>query len=212
MELESTCAIMSDSMGKLLFYSNGCYIANASHQMMTNSDSLAHGLLESSFCNSGGNPLTQGMIALPKGKIYIAGIFHDHLHVINRPNCLGVSCDLEQYAIQMYWINSYTMPNTPQYKRWSESDTCVAVGTNEVISGDDITIFPNPVTEIINLKTETQFDNLRIFDITGRVISTFNQIPLEGKTSIDVHQLPPGLYFLQLQAGNKVWSKKFVKL
>ena len=66
MELEGSCAIMCDSIGKLLFYSNGCYIANATHQMMVNGDSIGLGLLQTSFCNTGGNPIPQGMIALPK--------------------------------------------------------------------------------------------------------------------------------------------------
>jgi hypothetical protein len=66
MELEGSCAIMCDSIGKLLFYSNDCYTANATHQMMANGDSIGLDLLQTSFCNTGGNPLTQGMIALPK--------------------------------------------------------------------------------------------------------------------------------------------------
>ncbi|MBL7809649.1 MAG: hypothetical protein JNN28_17645 [Saprospiraceae bacterium] len=66
MELEGSCAIMCDSVGKLLFYSNGCYIANTTHQMMANGDSIGKGKLETSFCKTGGNPLNQGIIALPK--------------------------------------------------------------------------------------------------------------------------------------------------
>jgi hypothetical protein len=55
MELEGSCAIMCDSIGKLLFYSNDCYIANATHQMMANGDSIGLDLLQTSFCNTGGN-------------------------------------------------------------------------------------------------------------------------------------------------------------
>ncbi|MCE7924355.1 MAG: T9SS C-terminal target domain-containing protein [Haliscomenobacteraceae bacterium CHB4] len=66
MSLEPSCTVMSDSSGNLLFYSNGCYIANANHQMMMNGDSIGKGYLESSFCETGGSPITQGIIALPK--------------------------------------------------------------------------------------------------------------------------------------------------
>ncbi len=66
MEFEGACAVMCDSAGKLLFYSNGCYISNAAHEMMVNGDSIGKGKLETSFCKTGGNPLTQGIIALPK--------------------------------------------------------------------------------------------------------------------------------------------------
>ena len=65
MEMEGSVAVMSDSAGNLLFYSNGCYIANRHHEMMPNSDSIGLGKLETSFCNTGGNPMTQGIIALP---------------------------------------------------------------------------------------------------------------------------------------------------
>lgn len=75
MELEGSCAIMCDAMGKLLFYSNGCYIANASHQVMANGDSIGKGLFETSYCNTGGNPINQGIIALPKPQ-------SDHLYYL----------------------------------------------------------------------------------------------------------------------------------
>lgn len=66
MELEGSCTAMCDSAGNLQFYSNGCYIANANHQMMINGDGIGKDKLETSFCNTGGNPNTQGIISLPK--------------------------------------------------------------------------------------------------------------------------------------------------
>lgn len=65
MELEGSCTVMCDSVGKLLFYSNGCYISNADHEMMVNGDSIGKAKLETSYCNTGGNPVIQSIIALP---------------------------------------------------------------------------------------------------------------------------------------------------
>ncbi|MCW5922790.1 MAG: T9SS type A sorting domain-containing protein [Saprospiraceae bacterium] len=77
MEFEGSCAIMCDSVGRLLFYSNGCYIANAAHQVMANGDSIGKDLLEASFCKTGGNPLIQGIIALPKpGSSHLYYLFY----------------------------------------------------------------------------------------------------------------------------------------
>lgn len=56
---------MSDSTGKLIFYSNGCCIVNALHDTMPNGDSLGRGIFEYGFCSSG-MPLTQGAATLPK--------------------------------------------------------------------------------------------------------------------------------------------------
>lgn len=65
MFLEGSIAVISDSIGNLLFYSNGCFIANGKHNKIINSDSIGLGKLETSFCMMGGNPMTQGIIALP---------------------------------------------------------------------------------------------------------------------------------------------------
>lgn len=44
MEIGSSSTIMCDTMGRLLFYSNGCYIANSTHQMMANGDAEVGGV------------------------------------------------------------------------------------------------------------------------------------------------------------------------
>jgi hypothetical protein len=40
MEIEITNASIADTAGNLLFYTNGCYIADATHEMMENGDSI----------------------------------------------------------------------------------------------------------------------------------------------------------------------------
>lgn len=420
MELEGSCAIMCDSAGKLLFYSNGCYIANATHQMMANGDSIGKGKLETSFCNTGGNPLIQGIIALPKptddhlyylfytdigdpysmqpffplapvtlyysvidmamenglgkvveknvailqdtfalsmmqatrhinskdwwitmpkshsncywtflltstgidtvfkqctgstwigndpqgqtvfspnskknirfnffyglnifdfdnntglfsnplnidfgqdtfyfsgaafspnsrfvyttcynkiwqfdtwasnisssrilvaelntpanivnktyfiqsrlapdGKIYIAGrLSNKHLHVINRPNCLGLECDLQQYAIELAAPNSNTMPNMPHYKQWSENDTCETVSLTNAIQRDRrmIRIFPNPANQYVILEGLERGDEVQWIDISGRIIKT----SICQTDRLQIADLNPGFYLLKV--------------
>jgi len=420
MELEGSCAIMCDSVGKLLFYSNGCYIADATHQMMVNGDSIGKGYLESSFCNTGGNPTPQGVIALPKpgsdhlyylfytdigkpynmqpffplapvtlyyaiidmtlenglgavveknkvilqdtfgrgliqaerhfndkdwwvimpkshsncywtflltesgidtvfkqcsgqiwgdddsagqsifspnsityarmnysyglsifefdsntgtfynpktigfgqdtfyeggvafspnsrflyaaafnklwqfdtwasdisasriligelntppnipektrfnqarlapdGKIYIAGTGpHKHLHVINRPNCYGLECGLEQYAIELAARNSYTMPNMPDYKHWNENDTCETVSTKTLIFNmpSSIRFYPNPTGQYLMTEGLEVGDKIEFFDISGRLMSTkfFNH------ERIDIGDFHEGFYIMKI--------------
>jgi hypothetical protein len=423
MELEGSCAIMCDSVGKLLFYSNSCYIANANHQVMVNGEGIGQALLETSFCNSGGNPLTQGMIALPKpgsqhlyylfytdiddpyymqpffplapvtlyyalidmslenglgavieknvivledtlsrgmiqaarhfngedwwiiqpkshsncywtlrltkngvdttfkqcvgqiwgdndptgqatfspnnikyaranyphnlnifdfnssngtivnpliielgqdtfysngvafssnsrvlyapcynklwqfdtwasdisssrvliaelntpsdipektrfnqarlapdGKIYIAGTGpHKHLHVINRPNCLGIACDLQQYAIPLAARNSYTMPNMPHYKSWNQADSCESVATIEPSIREEraIQLHPNPAHEslTVNVPKSSQ-GNLQVFSAFGNLL--LEQAIVSEQTSIEVSAFPQGIYYLHV--------------
>lgn len=65
MFMEGSTTAMSDSLGNLLFYSNGCYIANKDHNLMLNGDSIGLGKLETSYCKTGGNPLIQSIISIP---------------------------------------------------------------------------------------------------------------------------------------------------
>lgn len=423
MELEGSCAIMCDSVGKLLFYSNGCYIANATHQMMTNGDSIGKKYLESSFCNTGGNPMTQGMIALPKpgnsnlyylfytdignpyfmqpffplapitlyyavidmklenglgavveknkvivqdtfalsmiqaerhangkdwwvvipkshsncywtflitengvdtvfkqcigldwikndpqgqsvfspnskkyvrfnffyglnifnfdastgvlssplhigfgqdtfyyngaafspnsrfiyapafnklwqfdtwasdisasriliaelntpsdissktrfnqarlapdGKIYIAGtVSHNYLHVINRPNCYGIECGLQQYAVKLAAPNSQTMPNMPHFKRWNEGDTCQTVSATTLLDANKNTVrfYPNPAGQDIMAEGLEPGDKIDCFDVSGRIVKSITF----SRAGMDIESLSAGFYFLKIRRG-----------
>jgi Secretion system C-terminal sorting domain len=102
MELEASCAVMCDSVGKLLFYSNGCYIANANHQVMINGDGIGKDKLETSFCNSGGNPLTQGIIALPKpGSNHLYYLFYTDIGdpYATNPNVFPLAPENMYYSV-----------------------------------------------------------------------------------------------------------------
>lgn len=65
MKLEGSNTSMCDSLGNLLFYSNGCFIANRNNEIMLNGDSIGMGKLRTSFCKTGGNPQLQGIISVP---------------------------------------------------------------------------------------------------------------------------------------------------
>ena len=60
-------SIMNDSFGKLLFYSNGCEIANRKHERMENGDEINIGGFEyiQSCINPNGYGVNQGMLTLP---------------------------------------------------------------------------------------------------------------------------------------------------
>ena len=61
-----TNASISDSKGKLLFYTNGCFIHNAFHQLMENGDNLNPGIAYlTGNCPNGGNAVADGAIILP---------------------------------------------------------------------------------------------------------------------------------------------------
>jgi hypothetical protein len=73
---------------------------------------------------------------------------------------------------------------------------------NPISSMDLIDVYPNPFNKLLNLKSrfgEKQFGNvklLRIIDVYGQVIKTFEWSVTREETSIDLGFLPPGIYFI----------------
>jgi hypothetical protein len=63
---ESTVAAMSDVHGKLLFYSNGCQVANGNNEVMPNGNGLNPGSLSAQVCPWKGYTIPQGALTLPK--------------------------------------------------------------------------------------------------------------------------------------------------
>ncbi len=74
-------------------------------------------------------------------------------------------------------------------------------------SSFDLHIFPNPTREILYLQSSaTERFDLRIYDLTGRLL--FHQ---NNENQVALHQLPSGLYILEVIHDGQKRLKKFVK-
>lgn len=75
-------------------------------------------------------------------------------------------------------------------------------------------IYPNPTTDLLTIKPEVYLDNIRLVSMDGRLIfnRTISNRSL-GQT-INLSDLPAGIYFLECQAknGQAVARKKLVKI
>jgi hypothetical protein len=72
------------------------------------------------------------------------------------------------------------------------------------------TLFPNPVSEVLQLKELQDYDNLRVVDQYGKVLNT--QPIVEGETakSLNVSQFANGLYLIQFtNKTGELTTKKF---
>jgi len=149
----------------------------------------------------------------PDGKIYISNTSSTYnLHVINKPNCPGLSCELVQHGIVLPSYNFATIPNMPHYRQsYFECDSTL-IGSVEVIQiGRKLTVFPNPASEQIYLPFESGIGEISLFDATGRAVSYPAPTVADGQVSILIRDLPCGLYFLCLRTDGRVWSGKFIK-
>ncbi|MBN8678746.1 MAG: T9SS type A sorting domain-containing protein [Chitinophagales bacterium] len=76
---------------------------------------------------------------------------------------------------------------------------------------EEWSLYPNPAGETLHLQTETAIETLRIFDATGREMHSFSVTQSKEGATVQIRQLPGGLYYLVLRSKEKVWSGKFVK-
>ncbi len=71
-------------------------------------------------------------------------------------------------------------------------------------------VFPNPASDKISLKLQDQqvrSGELQVYNLSGETV--MQQTLTNG--SIDIRSLAPGLYFLRLRSGEKLYSTRFLK-
>jgi len=79
---------------------------------------------------------------------------------------------------------------------------------NDKVKGSPlITIVPNPVSDILTIKTDEQIISIKVYNTEGKMIQTSRLD--EGK--VDVKHLPSGIYILSVQTINGHVNKKFIK-
>ena len=107
--------------------------------------------------------------------------------------------DTNSNAFNLAWFGPCTSSNTVD---------------EAVSSSDGIAIFPNPVSDQLNVKFKNNFNgmvNYRIVNELGIVISKHDIASDNGFAEIPVeHPMVSGIYFLTVQTGDQMLSEKFV--
>ena len=89
---------------------------------------------------------------------------------------------------------------------WGSCDPC----SSGLISNNtnDITVFPNPASELLNVISHNKLNNVILRDITGRII--MNLVPTSSKISIDVSDLSNNMYFIECIDKNGITVKRIL--
>lgn len=74
---------------------------------------------------------------------------------------------------------------------------------------DEINLYPNPTSSILNITTTADVQAVRVMSINGAVVKDIRNFR-QGNT-IDVSDLTPGFYIISMETPNGVVNKKFVK-
>jgi hypothetical protein len=96
---------------------------------------------------------------------------------------------------------------------------CWNLGVNDPVADDGaFAVYPNPANDDFSVKfdfAETENISFDLLDPLGKKINALqpkNYSPGENKISIDLSQLPPGIYFVQINSGMHSVTKKIVKI
>lgn len=86
-----------------------------------------------------------------------------------------------------------------------------SLGNSNITNETDFVVFPNPVTDQLNLIiSENQIGNrATIHSFLGQELNS--KILNNKQTIIDVSALPQGMYFIQIVSGNEKNTYKFIK-
>ena len=147
------------------------------------------------------------MALAPNCKIYMAsGSSTNTYHVINQPNEKGIACDFVQRGIQLPFTSSLAnMPNFPRF-RVDEEDKCdptiTSVFGDDVYYRRDMTVYPNPVRDMLTVEIpEGDFNYLEgrivVFDMQGQLVWSGDGGGYQDKVQVDLSGLVVGTYSVE---------------
>lgn len=84
------------------------------------------------------------------------------------------------------------------------------IGAEELFSENDISIYPNPASGFVNIQTAVNYvgTTLTVKDVTGRIIDT--HLINDALMVLNVSQWASGLYFISIENGSTVVTKKLI--
>jgi hypothetical protein len=149
----------------------------------------------------------------PDGKIYISNTSSTlNLHVINKPNCPGLSCQLVQHGIDLPAYNFATIPNMPHYRSSYEACDTTSSYKEELFNEAPIAIYPNPTKGQIWINYPTLNGNqykFSIFDVVGHCV--LKKTITSALSELDISYLKNGIYFFTIENNSSIYNGKISK-
>lgn len=119
----------------------------------------------------------------------------------------SVSLDPGNYIVALYSMNSATGSYDQIAKNLNFKLTNPTSGIESVEeSQNDFEIYPNPVSDVLNITAKGEIGNIKIFNLTGSLVKETKK-----ETSIDVSEISNGNYFIMVIVDGKPMVKSFIK-
>lgn len=206
----------NDTMPTYFWYYDGVLISGESSSSITMTETGYYSVyVQNEFgCSSTSEPVLycapiEAFWNAASGQLSVADIYETYQWFYN-----GM---LLQGAITYYLISPpngvYAVQVTNSYGCVLTSEMIIVnVGVDEIALEDQLNIYPNPVTDVLNVQwnNTNETANLSIRDLSGRLIHS--ERAANGNAVLDLSTLSSGNYILELQTEEGSLRKQVVKL
>ena len=83
------------------------------------------------------------------------------------------------------------------------------LGVNEVALNNTVSVYPNPVKDILNISSKELISNVQVYNVSGQQILIEKAI--NTITKIDLSSLSSGVYFVKTSSSNASKTIKVIK-
>lgn len=96
---------------------------------------------------------------------------------------------------------------------YSDVSITTALPSNKTTKDSNISIFPNPVSQIVNLHFDLgRYSSVELLDLNGNVLKTIPILHSQEAVEIPVQKFEPGTYLIKLRGDTGFEVRKFLKL
>lgn len=90
-----------------------------------------------------------------------------------------------------------------------------ALQTSEISSKSSFTIYPNPTSNVVNIrldeKTRSEKINVKIYDLAGKIVFSQNNFEANHKdVTLRTERLVAGVYFISVESNGNIATKKLI--
>jgi hypothetical protein len=89
------------------------------------------------------------------------------------------------------------------------SSSSVTLATPSYVETSTISVYPNPVADILNIRVQKTIKGVKIFDVSGHLITEIK--PKSDIISVDFSSYSKGLYFITIYDENTFTTTKVIK-
>lgn len=161
------------------------------------------------------------MYLAANGKIYLTtGSSTQHLHEINYPDSTGITCNVQQHAIDLLnYVQLRAVPNHPNYYLGCDTTSGCACLTTGLTPGPSpkgegsMSITPNPSNgnfKISYLLPQNKPGVFEVFDVNGKKVFSYHLPPWSTMQNFSLPYLSDGIYQCVIKSGGFIVSKKLI--